>query len=148
MGKTAEQRKANRAKRKAARQEKKQKFNELVTAAKNVPDYSDSEFVGSYKAKFNEIWPLMRAALNFVESLKASGEKMDAAIAEIIVIGDKMKSGTATDAESTQFEEKLGKIWKVVRMLLSAATVLTDDKVDDIIEKVLGIGDWVTGIDE
>ncbi|GEM_PF-3239026 len=148
MAKTKEERAAARAARQAKRKERKQKIEEMITAAKNVPDLSDSDFMEDYKTKFNQVWPVLKPALQFAEQMKATGKKADAAIAEIITIGDSMAAGNASEADADSFQKKLENIWKYVRMVLSAATVLTNDDVDNVIDKVLAIGDWITGTDE
>ena len=77
-----------------------------------------------------------------------TGEKTDAALNELVAIGDSMVQGNASQAEVTAFQSKLEHIWKFVRMALSAATVLTNDDVDEVIDKIIGIGDWITDTDE
>ena len=33
-------------------------------------------------------------------------------------------------------------------MVLSAVMIVTDDKTDEVLEKIISIGDWITSIDE
>lgn len=141
MGRTKEERQAQR-------QERKQKLEALISAAENVPEMSDSEMMQNYEKQFDKVWPLMKAALQFAASLRVTGNKADAALEEIVTIGDRMAAGDATAADKDQFEQKLSKIWGVARMGISAAMVLTNDKVDAVLEKVLGIGDWITDTDQ
>ena len=148
MGKTKEERAAARAARKAKRLARRQKINEMIEAAKNVPDLSDSDFMEDYKSKFDKVWPVLLPALEFAEQLKVTGKKADAAINELIAIGNSMAEGKATDDQADDFQDKLEDIWKYVRMALSAATVLTNDDVDDVIDKIIGIGDWITDTDD
>lgn len=148
MSKTKEERAANREARKQKRQERQAKINEMIAASKNVPDLSDSDFMSDYESVFGKIWPMLKPALEFAEQMKATGEKTDAVLQELITIGNSMEAGTASAADIDTFQTKLKNIWKFVRMVLSAATVLTNDDTDKVIDKVLGIGDWITGTDE
>lgn len=127
------------------RQQRKQKLQELIQAAENVPDLSNEDYMQNYEKEFDKIWPLLKAGLQFAESLRVTGDKADAALAEVVSIGNNMAAGTAGKAEKDQFEQKLAKIWKVARVGISAAMVLTNDKVDAILERILAIGDWITG---
>jgi hypothetical protein len=86
--------------------------------------------------------------LDFIVTLKITGEKFDMVIYRVIAIGSKMQDGNATDQESEEFIEKMQYIWNLVRKLASLVTILTDDKTDEIIEKIIAIGDWITSNDE
>lgn len=148
MAKTKEERKANREVRHARKKLRKEKFSLLLKLAKETPELSDDDYLDTPKKKFNTFWPVLQAALSFAAFLKITGEKVDLVIYRIIAIGNKMYDDTASDEESEEFIEKLQQIWGIVRKVLSTVTIFTDDNVDEILEKIIVIGDWVTSIDE
>lgn len=146
--KTKEERLANKKIRKERRGLRKEKFKKIIDLAKDVPELTDDDFLEEPKQKFNTYWPALEAVLDYVAFLRITGEKIDLVIYRIIAIGNKMYDGQASDEESEEFIDKMQQIWGIARRVLSAATVLTDDKTDELIEKIIAIGDWITSIDE
>lgn len=148
MAKTKEERQANREIRRARKKLRKEKFKALLNHVNNVPEPTDDEFLQNPKEKFNTFWPTLRSVLDFAAFLKVTGEKVDIVLYRIIIVGDKMYNGNESEAESEEFMEKLQQIWGTSRKVLAAVTIFTDDKTDEIIEKAIGIGDWISSIDE
>lgn len=146
--KTKAERQANREIRKAKRNLRSEKLKKTLELARNTPEPEDDDFLKLPKEKFMLYWPALEAVLDFIATLKITGEKFDMVIYRIIAIGSKMLDGTATDQEGEEFVEKMQYIWNLVRKLATLATILTDDKTDDVIEKIIAIGDWITSIDE
>lgn len=146
--KTKAERQANREIRKAKRNLRSEKLKKTLELARNTPEPEDDDFLKLPEEKFMLYWPALEAVLDFIATLKITGEKFDMVIYRIIAIGSKMLDGTATDQEGEEFVEKMQYIWNLVRKLATLATILTDDKTDDVIEKIIAIGDWITSIDE
>jgi len=148
MAKTKEERQANREKRRMRRKMRKEKFNGLIEMVNQTPDLSDDDFLQNPKEKFEKLWPVLQAVLDFAVVLKVTGKKVDKVLIRIIDIGSRMYEGTDEEGESDEFMEKMQQIWGVTRKALTITTVFTDDKTDEIIEKALSIGDWVSSVDE
>lgn len=146
--KTKEERKANREIRKAKRKLRNEKFKKVLELAGQIPEPEDENFLKLPKEKFKLYWPAMEAVLDFIATLKITGEKFDKVIYRIIAIGSKMEDGSASVQEGEEFIEKMQHIWKLVRKLATLVTLLTDDKTDEVIEKIIAVGDWITSIDE
>jgi hypothetical protein len=148
MAKTKEERRANREIRRARKKLRKEKFKTLLNIVNGVPEPTDDDFLQDPKVKFKTYWPALHSVLDFAASLKVTGEKVDAVLYRIIAVGNKMNDGTANDTESEEFMEKLQQIWGISRKVLATVMILTDDKKDEIIEKAISIGDWISSIDE
>lgn len=148
MGKTKEERKANREKRKVQRGKRKEKFDLLVNIVNNTPEPTDDEFLQDPKEKFQEYWPVLHAVLDFAVVLKVTRKKVDTVLTRIIDVGNKMADGTDEEGDSAEFMKKLQKVWGIARKALTVTTVVTDDKTDEVIEKAIAIGDWISSIDE
>lgn len=148
MAKTKEERRANREKRRVKRKLRKEKFNDLLDKVKSTPEPTEEEFLQDPKENFHKYWPILRAVLDFAIVLKVTGENVDDILAKIVVIGNKMYNGTAEEGESDEFIEKLHKVWGISRKALTIVTIVTDDKTDEVIEKAIAIGDWISSVDE
>lgn len=148
MTKTKEERAANRAKRKNRRELRKEKFNTLIKMVNETPEPSDDDFLQDPKEKFQTYWPVLHAVLDFAVVLKVTRKKVDKVLLRIIDVGNKMYDGTDEEGESAEFMKKLQKVWGIARKALSITTIVTDDKTDDVIEKAIAIGDWISSVDE
>jgi len=139
------------AKREARRTRKalqKAKWEELKVAVAGVPDMDQLEGT-IYEERFKDIWPAVKAALEFAISLKITRERLDNTLAKIVLIGDGMADGQeVTDEDSLEFLERLDKVWDWIRTVLSVAKVFTPDNVDDVIDKIIEIGDWILDDDD
>jgi len=148
MAKTKEERAANRTKRKNRRQVRKEKFKVILAKVNDTPEPSENDFLQDPKEKFKQYWPVLHAVLDFAVELKVTRKKVDKVLLRIIDVGNKMHDGTADEGESAEFMKKLEKVWGIVRKALSISTIVTDDKTDEVIEKAIAIGDWISSVDE
>ena len=145
---TKEERKERRAKNKAKRQERRSKrkaqFQELMQKINDGPSLPDDGSTPEYQEGFKQFWPLIKSALTYVMDSKITGKKMDVNIREIIDLGNDIAEGE----DASDFRDKLLKIWKIIRFVLIAITVFNGDEADDDkIDKVVEIGDYISGYD-
>ena len=134
----------NRELREERRRLRRQTFKTFMDRVIEAPELSPETL--SYKNDFNTYWPAIKAALEYVEASRVSGRKLDKKINSIIDLGDDISNGSDTD---TEFRDKLLEIWRVVRVILIAVVVFSNDnKADDAIDKAVEIGDWLSGFDE
>jgi hypothetical protein len=138
-------RRQNRQIRRELRKEKKAKFNEIVEAAgkSNITinlDEAEPEFV----EVFNQVWPILKPVLEYVEIVKVTGPGADKAIRAVIDLGERVSTGNASDAEQTEFIKKLDNIWPLIKSVLGIIVTFTNDKIDKVINKIIEIGDWIT----
>lgn len=139
-----ERRLANRSKRKERKQLRKTKFDELMTRVNEVPDFPPDGTTPDYVTKFETYWPLAKAALEFAESARITGPKIDLQLQRIIELGDGMVDNPDNDPES-EFIQTIQKSWKLVRTILITITIfITKEKTDEKIDKLIEIGDWIT----
>ena len=142
-----ERRLANRTKRQERKKLRKEKFDELMTKVKDTPGFPDDGSTPDYVQKFKIYWPVAKAALVFAESSKITRPKMDLQIQRIILLGDGMADNPVFDPDS-EFILKAQKAWRIMRTILITITAfITNDKNDDKIDKLIEIGDWITGLD-
>ncbi len=146
--KTKEEKQANREIRQGKRKLRNKKFEKVLELASKTPEPEEEDFLKLPKEKFKLYWPVLEAILDFVATLKITGEKFDLVIYRIIAIGNKMADGSATDQESEEFMEKMQYVWSLVRKLAGLVTLLTGENTDEVIEKVIAVGDWITSMDE
>jgi hypothetical protein len=142
-----QRRQDNKVKRKERKAIRRSKFDELITRVRNVQDFPDDGSTPVYETDFIIYWPVIRAALDFVESSKITRPKMDLQIQRIIQLGDGMAENPAYDPNS-EFILIVQKTWRIIRSILIAISVfLTKEKTDERIDKLIEIGDWITGLD-
>jgi hypothetical protein len=142
-----ERRQANKAKRQERKAIRKERFRELMIKVKETPGFPEDGSTPDYVENFKTYWPLVRSALEFVECSRITRPKMDLKIREIIDLGDRLAGDPDFDPES-DFIIKLQKAWRVIRTILIAVTVfITNSKDDEKIDKLIEIGDWVSGIE-
>ena len=146
---TREERRLARAKKKEERKRikvlRKEKFNEILAAAKGMDlkfdtDTDDPDFADA----FNEIWPVLKPSLQYAELIKITGPKTDKILHTIVDIGARISTGDASENEQAKFISYLDSIWDIVETALGILKTFTPDKVDDVIDYVLEIGDWLT----
>lgn len=137
-----------REERKARRKEKKKQFKRLLEAAKNAnitfkpnEDGHDIEFINV----FNQIWPILDPALSYVRVLKITKEGVDNTITDILAIGESIAIGGASSEKESEFKDKLDSIWGIFSTGLEIAQTFTPDNVDEVIDDILEVGDWITG---
>ncbi len=146
---TREERRARRrAKREQRRKNKKlrrEKFNEVLAVAKDMDlkfdtDTEDPDFADA----FNEIWPVLKPSLEYAELIKITGPKADKILRTVVEIGQRISTGEASESEEAMFISYLDSIWDILETALGILKTFTPDKVDDVIDYVLEIGDWIT----
>lgn len=148
---TNEERKARRLANKTKRQQRKkirnEKFGELMTKVKETPGFPDDGSTPDYVNKFKTYWPVVKAVFEFAESTNITRPKMDLQIQRIIELGDGMAEDSDFDPQS-EFIVKTQKAWRIIRTILITITAfITNDKNDDKIDKLIEIGDWISGLD-
>lgn len=128
--------------RRLDRKERKAAFNQFVEAVTKALNLELKPEI-SYKDKFKTVWPIIKPALEFAIILKITGDKFDASTKKIISIGDNMIGQEITDAEALDFMEKLESVWEIIEMVFEIMKIFVSDKVDEIIDKVIEIGEWM-----
>ncbi|HEY9115140.1 MAG TPA: hypothetical protein VIN10_10605 [Bacteroidales bacterium] len=142
--KTKEERKLAKAERKKNKALKREKFNQVVSATKTMniqfdPDAGKPKFVDW----FNSIWQILQPALEYAELIRITGPKADAAIRTVLDLGTRISTGNANEQEKTLFIQKYDAIWGIASQALEIIKTFTDDKADEVIDKVIDIGDWM-----
>ncbi|MCU0371604.1 MAG: hypothetical protein MUC31_09340 [Bacteroidales bacterium] len=138
-------RQENRRLRKALRSEKKAYYEKIKTAAESAHitidlDTTEPKFADA----FNQVWPILRPILEYAELVKITGPEADKVIRAVIDIGGRISTGAASEAEKTEFIQKLDNIWQPVKTVLGIIVTFTNDNVDNVINKIIEIGDWIT----
>lgn len=139
------QRRAKREQRRANKTLRREKFNELVANAKDLDfkfdlDTEDPDFADV----FNEVWPVLRPTLQYAELIKITGPKADKVLRTIVDIGHRISTGDASKEEELKFVVYLDAYWDKVAWALEIAKTFTPDNVDDVIDKVIEVGEWIT----
>jgi len=118
-----------------------------MTKVDKVPDFPEDGTTPDYVDKFETYWPLAKAALQFAEISRITGPKMDLHIQRIVELGDKMADNPDNDPDS-EFIQTIQKTWKIVRTILITITIfITKEKTDEKLDKLIEIGDWITGLE-
>jgi hypothetical protein len=139
---------ANKTKREGRKKLRREKFDKLMDRVDQTPGFPDDGSTPSYVQDFKTYWPLVKAALEFAESSKITRPKMDLKIQRIIELGDGMADNPDNDPQS-EFIQQTQKTWRIIRTILIAITVfITKDKTDNKIDKLIEIGDWITGLED
>ena len=133
--KKKEQRKLNRKERKEAFA----KFLEAVTVFKSL----DLKEKLAYKEKFNQVWPAIKPTLEFAIILKVTGEGFDSVAKQIVAMGDNLSGKDVSDAEALAFITKFGAIWANIGSALDIVKAISNDQTDEVIDKIIEIGDWL-----
>lgn len=139
-------RQARRAARRAGRADRRTKLKAIETAAENAKFTVDldSDPPPKFITVFDEVWPVLEPVLAYLESLKVTGPKSDAVLADVIASGNQIKNG-ASEAEQNKFVQDLDKVWKYVNMGLGILKAAVGDKADAVIDDIIDVGDWLTG---
>lgn len=143
---TKEEKQQARDERKKNKALKREKFNSIVSATKTMniqfdPDSGKPKFVDG----FNSIWLILQPALEYAELIRITGPKADAGIRAVLDLGARISTGNASEQEQTLFIQKYDTIWGIASQALEIIKTFTDDKADDVIDKVIDIGDWMAG---
>ena len=146
---TKQERRAMRKEKRKARKEdkklKRQKFNEIVSAASKVDfkfdlDGDNPKFVEA----FNEVWPVLKPTLEYASLSRITGPKADQTIETIIDLGHRISTGNAGEEDETRFIVALDSVWSILEKVLSILKTFTNEKTDEVIDKILDVGDWIT----
>lgn len=142
--KTKEERKLAKAERKKNKALKREKFNQVIAATKNAniqfdPDAGQPKFVDG----FNSIWKILQPALEYAELIRITGPKIDVIIRSVLDLGTRVSTGNASAQEQTLFIQKYDAVWGIASQALEIIKTFTDDKADEVIDKVIDIGDWM-----
>ncbi|WP_423126910.1 hypothetical protein [Gaoshiqia sp. Z1-71] len=137
-------RKEKKEQRKIQRAEKQEQFKLLVKAAEQVDIQVDLDGSPKFVDVFNQVWPVLQPALNYLKLLSITGPKVDQALQFVIDLGVRISTGSASEEEQTEFIKKLDLVWGPLKIGLGIAKSFTNDKVDDILDKIIEIGDWIT----
>ncbi len=149
MKKSKEERRARRRAKKAERKKfkklRKEKFNELVSAASKADfDFNPEDESLKFTDIFNQWWPVLKPALEYAEVIRITGPKADKILRTVIDLGQRISTGDASEEEQTRFLTYLDSIWDIVEKVLEILKTFTSDKTDDVIDQVIEIGEWLT----
>jgi len=140
-----ELRKAKREERKNMKKLRHETFNKIIAAAKDLDlkfdlDTPDPDFADA----FNEIWPVLCPTLEYAKVIRVTGPKADKVLSIILDLGNRISTGEATENEKVMFSSYLDSYWNIVEMTLDIIKTFTSESIDEVIDKVLEIGDWLT----
>ncbi len=142
-------RKARRAERKKFKKLRKEKFKELVSAASKADlKFNPEDDSLKFTDIFNQVWPVLKPGLEYAELIKITGPKADKILRTVIDLGQRVFTGDASEEEQTRFLTYLDSIWDIVEKVLEILKTFTSDKVDDVIDQVIEIGEWITDNEE
>lgn len=147
MGKI--ERQARRVAKKAARKERSIQKKKLFEAIKNAnltfePDgSSDMKFIDV----FQDIWPILDPALKYAIAMDKTNEQTDKVLEDVWAAGGVIANGGDEESQS-QFFQDFRQIWAKIENALERLEDLNDliiknDKVEEVLDKVLEIGDWL-----
>lgn len=138
-------RKERRANRSGNRQQKREQLALLLEAARTTdlstrPGEGDIPFV----EVFGRYWKLFRPGLLYIKATRWSGTEADNTIADIVVVGDAIAEGGAGAEQESEFKDKINSIWEPISWALEFAQNFTGDDVDEVLDDIIEIGDWMT----
>ena len=153
MKKSKEERRARRRAKKAERKKfkklRKEKFNELVSAASKADfDFNPEDESLKFTDIFNQWWPVLKPALEYAEVIRITGPKADKILRTVIDLGQRISTGDASEEEQTRFLTYLDSIWDIVEKVLEILKTFTSEKTDEVIDQVIEIGEWITDNEE
>lgn len=143
-GKTREEKQIARAARKKKKMLRREKFRQVIDASKSAniqfdPDEGKPKFVDG----FNAVWDILQPALEYAELIKITGPKADTIIRTVIDLGTRISTGDASSEEQSEFVQKFDSIWGIAGQALEIIKTFTDDKIDEVLDKVIDISDWM-----
>lgn len=141
-------REARRNERRIRKELQRGKWNLAKAKIAALPDIEELEQT-VYEERFSEVWPAVKAVLEFGISLRVTGAKFDQTLTAIIELGDDMAEGDEiTDEKSKELIEKLQQIWGWMQTILTVVKIFTGDEADKVIDKIIEIGDWILDEDD
>ena len=133
-------------KRREQRKMVRAKLENLIDYAQTLVDLS---FEGLNREEaLKKGWPLLKPGFEIAELSSLTGKKADQVLLNLVEIGDGIVNDTASDEQKSEFYEKFQKKWIFWRGVLNAITLLTNRKIDDIIDNIIDFGDFITGIED
>jgi hypothetical protein len=136
--------KQKREERRAARKERRKKLNQLIDLSSDLKDLPDDLKKGDFQKVFKQVWPFLKTSFEFVKILKVTGPQVDHIMDELIVMGNNLIENS--NADPTLFQQKVNIVWGPVRTILNLVTMFTAPKVDNVIDRIIEVGDWIGGI--
>ena len=99
---------------------------------------------------FANLWPLFRAGLVWAIDLRITGDKVDVILENVKDIGDRIARSVKDDGpaniifeDEVVFLRNLGAVWRLIKRALIVAKIFTNKKVDDALDKIIEVGDWM-----
>lgn len=140
-----EKRLARKKARIAQKKVRNEKFNAVIEQFKKIKNIELKDSM-NYKEIFNELWPFISVSLDFTIVLEVTGKKLDDKLGKILFVGNKIYgSSTPENKDLKDFQEKLSKVWNKIDFALDLAKTFTNDEQDEVIDKILEIGEWILG---
>lgn len=139
---------STKAERKERRQARRAKLQDIIKDVQELPDVSGDAGVQKVEADFKKYWPTIQSVLQWGEEAKFTGKKADQAINAIIELGNQAADNPDDATAKSKFVAAANKYWKPIKIALNAVMILwANDKEDAAIEKIMAIGDILTGQD-
>jgi hypothetical protein len=144
-----EGKKAKRAAKKAARKERSIQKKRLFEAIQNAnltfePDGSSKE---EFIDVFQDFWKILDPALKYAIAMDKTNAKTDEVLEDVWTSGDAIANGGNEDSQSKffqNFRQIWGKLENALELLENVNDLLIkNNKVDEVLDKVLEIGDWI-----
>lgn len=145
---TKEERQARKAARQQRRTAQKQRIQDIISAAQNLPEVSDDASVTTLQADFTKYWPVLKNVLDWAANSNFVGKKTKNALLDAVALGDQAADTPDSADAHRKFVEAINKYWRTVRVILNVATVWTNDNQDKVIQKIILIGDILTDNDK
>lgn len=139
---------SKKAERKERRQARRAKLQTIITDVQQLPDVSGDAGVKEVEANFKKYWPTIKSVLEWGEEAKFTGKKADQAINAIVELGDQAADSPDDAVAKSKFVAAANRYWHPIKIALNAVMILwANDKEDAAIEKIMAIGDILTGQD-
>lgn len=116
---------------------------DIRESALSLPEsYSGHLTKESWQDEFQKVWDIIKPATSLVKLV--TPDKVDKIIDEVVILGDEIATGGASENRKSEFIEKFSQAWEYVRNALFITMKFTGDKVDGIIEKIITWGDLIS----
>jgi hypothetical protein len=136
--------KEKREARRASRKERRKKLNQLINLSANLKDLPNDLKKGDFPKVFAQVWPFLKTAFEFIKVLRVTGPQVDHIMDELILMGDNMIKNP--NADPTLFQQKVAIAWGPARTILNLVTMFTGPKADNVIDRIIEVGDWIGGL--
>lgn len=120
-----------------------QQVREIRNNINNIPDsFSGNLTREQWQENFKSIWDVIIPALSLVKLV--TPDRVDKIIDELVIVGNEVASGGASENQKSVFIEKFSMVWVEVRSALFHAMKFTGERVDSVIEKIIAWGDLIS----